>query len=238
MNVKLQDYMKDYRLMKINAKDIFTAMGISRTTLYKMMKEQDYVSNQKIYEGLNTGIYNLDYMLKNKYSGIVRRCNGRKSYKYAYNYEGLEYLPINEWVDFCMNNKDDLINMYQRYIASGEDLRLAVSIDRIDNSKGYFVDNMQFITHGLNGFKRNVNPVRVTYNNETRYFMTAKEASRYYGIRQNTFGDMLRGIDRIVGQDYEVEHSDIGTVLNKNNIKSLNYYYEIHYIKEWYNGLF
>lgn len=230
--MKLQKYMKDYRLMKINDLHIMNDLGVSRSTFQNYMRDSGRLTNYAIQGQLQTGNKNLDSLLRVKYNGIVRRCNSDRQ-----GYSNLEYLPVNEWVEFCLEHTEQLNEMFNRYIASGKDLKFAVSIDRLDDGKGYFVDNMQFITHGLNGFKRNVNPVKVTYNNETRYFMTAKEASRYYDIRQNTFGDMLRGIDRIVGQDYEVEHSDIDTVLKHNNMNSLNDYYETHYIKEWYNGL-
>ena len=225
--MKLQKYMEDYRLMKINDTDIMNDLGVSRSTFQNYMRDSGRLTNNAVQGQLQTGNKYLDSLLRVKYNGIVKRCNGDRK-----GYGGLEYLPVNDWVEYCLDNKKQLNKMFNRYLDSGKDLRLAVSIDRIDNNKGYFVDNMQFITNGLNSFKRNINPVKVTYNNKTKYFMTAKEASRHYGVRQNTFSDMLRGVERVIGQDYEVEHSNMETVLKNNNIDSLNDYYEKSYIKE------
>lgn len=105
-------------------------------------------------------------------------------------------------------------------------------IHSIDNSKGYFKDNMQFITNGLNGFKRNINPIKVTHNGKEKCFMSSKEASRYYGIRQNTIGDILRGEYRLASKEYTVESSNLETVLKENGFGNLNEYYENIYIKE------
>lgn len=228
----IQQYLKDYYLLKINMKEISEKLGVSRSKLQNLMKESGTLTNRQIYSKLNTGIKELDVKLKDRYSGIVKRCNDYPSYEYGNSYKDLEYLTLYEWVDFCMDNKELLLQMWDRFIESDRNMQLTISIDRIDNDKGYLVDNMQFITNGLNGYKRNINPVKVIYNNKESYFMTGKEASRYYGIRENTIGDILRGEYRLASKDYQVENSDIKTVLEQNNVDNLNDYYEGVYLKE------
>lgn len=230
MNVK--DYMGDYRKLRISIKDILADMGISRTTFLRRMKERGLESNFHLYKKLDFGDEELNTSLKNKYHNIVRRCNNYDSYQYKNGaYNGMEYLPLDEWVDFCLDSKDELIPMWERYLKSDKDMRLAISVDRVDNNEGYYKDNLQFVTHGFNSFKRNMRPVKVTHKEEDKHFMSPKEAGRSYGIREQSLGDMLNGIYREVSKEFKIEDSDIQTVLKKNNIRNCEEYYEIKYLK-------
>lgn len=223
--------MDDYRHLRITAKDIFEDMGISRSTFNRRMKEAGEPTNFKLQRKLRTGVKELDARLKDKYSSIVARCNNYRSYQYKDGfYEGMEYLPINEWIDFCLENKDKILSMWERYENNNFNMQLAISIDRIDNSKGYFKDNLQFVTHGFNSFKRNMRPVKVTHKEEDKYFMSPKEAGRSYGIREQSLSDMLSGVYREISKEFDIEESDVETVLKENNLKSLEGYYENKYL--------
>lgn len=227
----VEKYMDDYRKLRISIKDILEDMGISRTTFLRRMEEKGLQSNYHLYQKLNIGDDDLNASLKNRYSSIVARCNNYDGYQYKDgNYKDMEYLPLNEWVDFCLENKVKLLTMWERYEDNKRDMRLAISIDRIDNTKGYFKDNLQFVTHGFNSFKRNIKPVKVTHKGESKFFMSAKEAGRSYGIREQSLSDMLSGIYREISKEFDIEESDIETVLKENNLKSLEGYYENKYL--------
>lgn len=226
----IKKYMDDYYKLKINGKDVLEDMQISRSKMYSLMREENLETIGVMFRRLDLGIEELNTGLKSRYSDIVSRCNNRKGRPRNDNYDGLDYLPLYEWIDFCFENEKLLLDMWNRYIDNDRDFKLTISIDRLNNDKGYFKDNMQFITRGLNSYKRNINPVKVTHNGKDSYFMTCKEASRHYGIRENTIGDLLRGEYRLIGKDYKISKSDTNTVLRENNVDSLNDYYEMKYI--------
>ena len=101
-----------------------------------------------------------------------------------------------------------------------------ISIDRINNDKGYTVDNIQFVSVGFNSWKRNINPVRVCKEDDGwRYFMSGEEGSEYYNIRRQSIGDLLRGQFRQIKNIYKVEKSTVDEVLIHNNIPTLEDYY-------------
>lgn len=58
---------------------------------------------------------------------------------------------IDEFVEFAYNSKTKA--MLDKYIASGKKRSLAPSVDRIDNRRGYSLDNIQIITVGENSRK-------------------------------------------------------------------------------------
>ena len=49
--------------------------------------------------------------------------------------------------------KNNFVEVFQRYLDSGSKMSLAPSVDRIDNSRGYFMDNIRLTTHGENASK-------------------------------------------------------------------------------------
>ena len=222
----LSDYIKDYYLLKINLKEICEKEGIHQSTFYRYLEDNNLLPRRKYHALINTGDKELNEKLKIDYSSIVKRCNGR-SYDNKKYYIDKEYLPIYEWVEFCNKNKDLLLTMWNEFKSKGRDRRYSISIDRIDNNKGYTLDNIQFVTHGFNAWKRNNTPIAVTYNGKTNYFMSSEEASNYYGIRRQTIGDILRGQKRLLGKEYFPEHSTADKVLAENGVSSLEEYYEI-----------
>jgi len=65
------------------------------------------------------------------------------------NFGGL--FTLKEFRQFLLKN--DFQSIYDRYLKSGRERRLAPSIDRIDNKKGYFFENMQLMTQVENARK-------------------------------------------------------------------------------------
>jgi hypothetical protein len=229
----IKEYMDDYYKLKTNGKEIQEKMGISSRKFYKLMKENDLKTIRKIYPKLDLGIEELNTGLKNRYSDIVKRCNNYESYQYKNGkYKEMYYLSLKDWVDLCLENKDEILKMWDEFIDKGKDPRLTLSVDRVNDGKGYFKNNIQFIISGVNTLKRNANPIKVTFLNKNYYFMSCQEASRYFNLREKTLGDLLRGVKRKEGDKYLVETTDIKTVLSENNINDISEYYNKVYIEE------
>ena len=112
-----------------------------------------------------------------------------------------------------------------KLIKENKNSRYSISIDRIDNKKGYFIDNMQFVTHGYNSWKRNVRPIKVTYKGQDNYFFSAEEASRFYNTRRQSIGKILRG-KSTTEKGYKAIHSTKEEVFKHHNIDSYKEYYE------------
>lgn len=222
-----KEYINDYYLLKISLSDICKKSGAHQSTFYRYLDNNNLPARRVVYGRMDLGDEELNRIMKDKYASIVKRCNGRPSYEYKEVYEEMVYMPINEWVDLCNENKDLLLSMWNEFKSKGRDRRYSISIDRIDNNKGYALNNIQFVTHGFNAWKRNVRPISVTYNGKTNYFMSSEEASNYYGIRRQTIGDVLRGQKRLLAKEYFPEHSTTEKVLEENRVSSLEGYYNV-----------
>lgn len=227
MTIYLHKYLDDFYHLKISQKDIMERENISRNDLRKDIKNAGILTPQQWRGKINTGIKELDKKLNEIYSGIATRCNGNTNDKYKLKvYDGLDYLSIIEWVEFCNNSKDKLLTIWRNYLDNNKEAKYMISIDRIDNDKGYILDNIQFVSFGFNSWKRNINPLRVCKgSNEWEYFMSGEEASKYYNIRRQSIGDLLRGQHREISNVYKVEESTTKEVLFHNNIQSLEEYY-------------
>lgn len=221
----LQKYLPDYYMLKVSMKDICKKENISGTKFYSELNKMGLLSTRVWYGQINTGIKELDRMLKGKYASIVKRCNGSPTYIHAKSYIGKDYMPIYEWVKYCNENKSTLVMMWNNYTQNKRKPRFAISIDRINNNRGYNKDNVQFTTYGFNSWKRNIRPVAVIHKGKTNYFMSCEEASRYYDIRRQTIGDILRGVNRRLADEFEVEDSTVNNVLEQNGVSSLQEYY-------------
>jgi hypothetical protein len=84
-----------------------------------------------------------------KYRGIKNRCEGGHKNR-IYFVEGLKYLTADEYDVWWENNIQDFEHCYGVWVEPGFKNKFAPSIDRIDNTKGYVADNMQWLTFSVN----------------------------------------------------------------------------------------
>ena len=99
---------------------------------------------------LNRYRNNVKRHLSVKYSMIKTRCSGSKQ---SPSYAGREFLTREEWDKWCEQSYSTFISLYENWRASGFQKRLAPSIDRVDNNKGYIVGNLQWLTQSANTSK-------------------------------------------------------------------------------------
>lgn len=77
------------------------------------------------------------------------RCQGKYWPKYA----GLPHMTKDEWRKFLIETETVRRKLYDTYVKSGHDRKLAPSIDRIEPSKGYIVGNVQWLTVSQNALR-------------------------------------------------------------------------------------
>jgi hypothetical protein len=104
----------------------------------------------KVYEKTPKGF------LMRLYRNMKSRVEGVQKAKYHL-YEGKQiHFSKEEFYDFALNS-DTFKNLYNEYEESGFDRKLAPSIDRLDSSKGYSFDNIEWVTHSENSRRGAIN---------------------------------------------------------------------------------
>ena len=122
-----------------------------RQRIYRSRTGND---NTKKYEKTPNGF------LMRLYRNMESRITGVQWMK-AHLYDGKELLPREDFYQWakCQTFR----RMFKTYENSGYDRKLAPSVDRIDSSKGYTIDNMEWVTHSENSRRGNV-AKRIAYN--------------------------------------------------------------------------
>ena len=113
----------------------------------KYMRERDTREIDKKRYRTNPNRY-----LSHKYRMMKNRCNGKIAQSPSYN--GRSIMSKDEWNDFCNESRDVFMELYLKWQESGFKIALSPSIDRIDNSRGYDRDNVQWLTNSENLRKR------------------------------------------------------------------------------------
>lgn len=85
------------------------------------------------------------------YRNMYSRINGIQKAK-AHLYVGKYLLPKDNFYVWAKSSKN-FWNMYEAWVSSKYNRKLTPTVDRIDSSKGYCVENMQWLTHSENSGK-------------------------------------------------------------------------------------
>lgn len=102
----------------------------------------NYKKNKKHYQGYEYKRHrlNFDRLFSNRYQLIVNRCESDSRYSKR------TYLDKEEFIDWCQDNMESFIEVWKDWKKSGFQRKYSPSIDRIDNEKGYYPDNMQWLS--------------------------------------------------------------------------------------------
>lgn len=94
-------------------------------------------------------------LLMRKYRNMLSRVTGVQKLK-AHLYEGKEILPKQDFYDWA-NSSPDFHVLYKAWEQSGYSRKLSPSVDRVDPSRGYTLDNIRWITHSENSRLGSIN---------------------------------------------------------------------------------
>ena len=117
-------------------------IGFDRLAWQRERRKRTNNSDTKRYERTKKG------KLMRTYRNMESRTKGMVEGK-SHLYQGLEVLPRQSFYDWSLSCKD-FNSLYDDWVYSGFDKKLSPSIDRIDTSKGYTLDNMRWLTHSEN----------------------------------------------------------------------------------------
>jgi hypothetical protein len=113
--------------------------------------------------------------------GMMTRCYNPNSKDY-HNYHDKNITVCDEW-------RDNPISFYKWGIAS--DYKAGLTLERIDNSKGYSPENCRWATHEEQANNKNTNRY-ITFNGEARQ---VKEWSKKLGIGESTIKNRLNQLN-------------------------------------------
>jgi hypothetical protein len=86
------------------------------------------------------------------YRNMQSRVTGIQ-HKKAHLYKGLSLLDRDTFYEWALNHPD-FTQMFDDWVASGHDRKLTPTVDRIDSSNGYVLNNMRWLTHSVNSSRR------------------------------------------------------------------------------------
>lgn len=89
------------------------------------------------------------------YRNMQSRINGVQKAKHHL-YEGKELLDRQSFYDWALNH-DEFKKLFEAWESSGYDRKLTPSVDRIDSSEGYYLENMEWVTHSENSRRGSIN---------------------------------------------------------------------------------
>lgn len=119
-----------------------------------------------------------DSRLYNIWTSMKQRCETSKIEKFVRDYQNRGIKICAEWHDFSVFQKWALENGYKENL----------SIDRIDNNKGYFPENCRWVDNFVQANNKR-NNYFLTYNNKTQ---SIEQWARELGIKGSTIHERLR----------------------------------------------
>lgn len=92
----------------------------------------------------------LEQKIKSTYSTVSKRVKGHGGHeRHKRIYTGLAILPKEDFYKWAKNSPR-LKKLYKAWVESGFEYKLQPSLDRIDTTKGYTLDNIRWLTFSEN----------------------------------------------------------------------------------------
>jgi hypothetical protein len=136
--------------------------------------------------------YQPDFYLRTRYTEIKQRCTNPNNTA-AEHYNGLDFCTKEEFLD-KFSEDSTFLRLYRRWQDSGFLATLCPSIDRKDVTKGYSIDNIEFITHSNNATKDQIKLEVLVYDRQMNFiakYPSQGEASRALKIPQSNIWKVL-----------------------------------------------
>lgn len=121
------------------------------------MTHEERLAYQRERRKLTGNVYIRKYekspngFLMRMYRNMKSRVTGIQAKK-AHLYLGKDILSKEEFYNWALNNPK-FMEMFNVYTESNFTQKLAPTVDRIESSRGYTIDNMQWLTHSENSRK-------------------------------------------------------------------------------------
>lgn len=130
---------------------------LDRNAWQKEYRIKNKNSHTRIYEKTKSGF------LVRLYRNIKSRTSGIQILK-AHLYLGLEVLPKEEFYRWA-NESKEFHALFEVWQASNYERKLTPSVNRIDSKQGYFLDNIEWVTHSVNSQLGAISKYRKTHVN-------------------------------------------------------------------------
>ena len=82
-------------------------------------------------------------------------------------YKGLPIMPIGVFKSWAKNHSD-FLNLYKQWVTNNFDRKLTPTVNRVNSSKGYTLDNVEWMTNsqncGLSGGVKKMNQKKAIYD--------------------------------------------------------------------------
>lgn len=136
--------------------------------------------------------YDSTFYLRKCYAGIKQRCTNPKNHNSKY-YYGKEICPLGTFLN-RFSNDNVFLEMFKKWQESGFEYRIKPTIDRLDNNKGYTVDNMQILTHIENAKKDCEIPIIGIYRNFfSEWFPSQTYAAKELNLQRSNLWKVING---------------------------------------------
>jgi len=124
------------------------------------MTQEQKNAKQREYRKNNKNSCSLKYektingFLVRLYRNMVSRVNGIQKAKYHL-YKGKYLLPRQDFYDWAKSSPD-FYKLFNDWVASGYSRKLTPSVDRVNSLEGYYLSNMEWVTHSENSRRSSI----------------------------------------------------------------------------------
>lgn len=136
---------KELYLFYVHSKMSDGHLGKCKECVKESVRE-NYSKNRLYYQKYDIDRQRSSFrrIFRHRYSGMLARIEGRATRTYAV--ENRDIATREDFLMWCNKNIISFKKIYYIWKKSGWENKLSPSIDRIDNNKGYTLDNIQWLS--------------------------------------------------------------------------------------------